>query len=125
MGLTIGNKDMSIDITYSGFMHLRQHLANCFSKKFGEDYLAFIKGELRELNTGDYDMDDDIADFFFAADCNGKIPYKVSAKLYKLIKKDTTDFPIGYGGLHDCAQFHQFKNILHYSAQKRLVISWS
>lgn len=125
MGLSVGCKGMYIDVPYSGFRRLRMYLAEKYGKGFGYDYLSAIEGKIDSLDLSKYDMTEEVADFFFTDDCDGKINYKVAKILYHKIEHDTKNFMIGYSGRKDCAYFSDFKEILKESSKRRINIYWN
>lgn len=124
MGLSVGCKGKYIDITYFGFDKLRKHLADSYGG-FGRDYKLALDGKLDAIDIGKYGMTKEVADFFFAYDCEGKINYKVAKSLYSKIEHDNNDFVIGYCGRTDCAHFSDFKDILKESSKRRINVYWN
>ena len=99
MGLTIyaNNEPISFDMGGGGFFDLRLNICKIFDKELGEVYseipLAFgihneINKRINEILSDDRfsDDDEDIVDFLFASDCEGKISHKTCKKIYDLIK---------------------------------------
>ena len=113
MGLTITSKikncNIELDGGYGMFMVLRQAIAKLYDKEFGEHYetlsKCFFKEHFDEFNKKANeilrndrfkDEDEDIVDFLYMSDCNGKIGYKTCKKLYNLLKYYKSDVPLRY-----------------------------
>lgn len=139
MGLTIRNKNTSIDMGYGGFYNLRKNIAGIYSPSFKELYeewtgplfindLSDEEGNKRlaELYKQKIltDEDDIVLDFLFASDSEGKISVKGCKRLYAIIKDYDDDILYGYCGRKDCAKFKDFKNIVAECAKNRWVLSW-
>ena len=137
MRITIRNKNKSIDMGYGGFFNLRKNIAGIFSPDFKEFYEEWTKPsskitdeegnfKLMEFyNKGVFnDNDDDILNFLFASDCDGKISAKTCKKLYNRIRDYDDNILYGYIGRPDCAKFSDFKEIVADCAKNHLVLSW-
>ena len=101
MGVTLtANKSAySFDMGAGGFFNLRANIADLFDEQFGEHYRKLlqcydqIEYEEHDRIANEIlshprfrDEDEDILDFLYASDCDGKIEYKTCGKLYRLIK---------------------------------------
>ena len=98
MGVTITckNPKYSFDMGYGGFFNLRKNIAIALDEEFGnhystltschspQDYTNFDNIANRMIS--EKDLDDDILDFLFQSDCDGKINYRTCKKIYELIK---------------------------------------
>lgn len=100
MGITITTTKpkYTFDMGYGGFRNLRTNIALAINKEFGKNYAAIvycnskesyeendrIANELiKKYNLSKYD---DILDFLYSSDCDGKISYKTCKHIYDLIK---------------------------------------
>lgn len=101
MGLTLTTKDkeISFNMSASGFFRLRYNIALAYDEEFAKQYaklpyclsdeeskeiIACINKILQDDRFSD--EDNDLLDFFFASDCEGEASYKVCEKMYHLIK---------------------------------------
>lgn len=103
MGLTLRNNvktcHIELDGGYGMLLTIRKEVAKQWDKEFGEHY-----GTLGQYRTDDewkiFDKrtneilcherfkgeDEDLVDFLFQSDCDGKIGYKTCKKIYDLLK---------------------------------------
>ncbi len=101
MGITITatNSHYEFDMGYGGFFNLRKNIALALDKEFGENYgllaLCFTKEQFKEndkkaeniINSKHLDEKyEDVLDFLYGSDCEGKASYKTCKKIYDLIK---------------------------------------
>lgn len=139
MGLTITakNEEMSFDMSASGFFRLRYNIALAYDKEFAkqyeqilychtpEDYKQFNDKVNKILSDDRFsDDDEDLLNFFFMSDCNGKISYKTCRKIYELIKDiDFTGKTIVYSAYSDGKDYEHFKKFLKncYSHRKNMI----
>lgn len=137
MGITIRNKENSIDMGCGGFMNLRRNIANLLSKEFGDLYKEWCKSfspitdeEGNKILKTFYrdgilsDEDDVIIEFLFASDLEGKITAKGCKRLYELIKDYDDNILYGYAMHPNCAKFADFKEIIKESAKHNWVVQW-
>lgn len=135
MGVTISNKNHSIDLSYSGFARLRDTIADLLNPEFGDLYKKWTSLEMSDeignkLLNNLYkdkkltDEDDPIIKFLFAPDYHGKIPAKDCKILYNLIKDYDNNIKYGYIGRPDCAVFKDFKNIIETSSKNKWIVTW-
>lgn len=137
MGVTIGNKEKSIDMGYGGFYNLRKTIAGLLSEEFRNLYEEWtsMNGSINDeegnrLLDNLYkrgiltDDDDIIIDFLFASDCGGKLSAKGCKRLWKLIKDYDDNIVYGYIGRPDRAMFKDFKEIIKTSAENKWVVKW-
>lgn len=137
MGVTIRNKNNSIDMGYAGFFNLRKTIAGIYSEQFKRLYDAWCRpfggipdDEGNERLAKLYekgilsDEDDVVLDFLFAPDAGGKISAKGCKRLWQVIKDYDDKILYGYQGRPDCAMFKDFKNIVEDCAKNRLVLTW-
>jgi len=97
--ITSNHKDaISLDGGYSLMFKLRSKIANAYDKEFGKHYETLTSGYGKEFyekfdkKTNEIlsherfkQEDEDIIDFLFAPDTDGKISYKTCKKIYDLI----------------------------------------
>ena len=137
MGLTIRNKESSIDMGSGGFCRLRETIAGILSEEFKDLYVSwtslsnpisddegnerlkalFEKRALKE-------EDAPVLDFLFKPDSEGKLSPKECKRLYSLIKDYDNNILYGYVGRPDCARFRDFKAIVEECAKNRWVLVW-
>lgn len=138
MGLTITakNEKMSFDMSASGFFRLRYNIALAYDKEFAklyeqefychtpEDYEQ-LNDKLNKLLSDDrFSDDEDLINFFFMSDCNGKISYKTCGKIYELIKDiDFTGKTFIYSAYSDGKDYEHFKKFLNncYSHRRNMI----
>ena len=114
MGVDIRTKRKSISMGYGSFMVFRTQVARAFSREFGYRYRKYLDdsmkaymhidsdAELARLDKeyNEYlktvDIDDDIVDFLFQSDCEGKITYKTARKIRDLCMKSNYEGKFGY-----------------------------
>lgn len=72
------------------------------------------------------DEDEDILNFLFASDCEGKISYKTCKKIYDLIKDvDFGGRTFTYMAYSDGKDYERFKEFLRECYRKRTCMRWS
>lgn len=137
MGVTIQNKQKSIDMGCGGFSNLRNTIAGLLSKEFQTLYIEWTKpfssitneegnkmlSKLYEDNILT-DNDDILLDFLFASDCGGKLSIKGCKRLHNLIKDYDDNILYGYIGRKDCAKFKDFKEIVELCVKNKWIMSW-
>ena len=110
MGLTLRNnvKDCHIELDggYSILRTIRIEVAKQYDEELGKYYQLFYDesdkqkyiNKLNNLLKNDRfkDEDNDLLDFLFASDCEGKIGYKTCKKVYDLIKNSTNNCCLRY-----------------------------
>ena len=137
MGITIGNRNRTLDMGYGGFYNLRRNIAGIYSEEFKSLYEAWCSPvgrlsneegneQLAELYSRGILCDDDdiVLDFLFASDSDGKISVKGCRRLYEVIADYDDDICYGYIARPDCAKFIDFKKIVEDCAKNRLVLKW-
>lgn len=140
MGITLfaTNSTYSFDMGYGGFFNLRTNLAKAFDEEFGELYAALRYCKQPE----DYEFfdkicndmlsderfkeeDNDIIEFLFMPDSDGKIKYRTCGKLYNLIKDiDFKDEIFVYGTHSDGKDYEYLKEFLHECYSHRRNMRW-
>lgn len=121
---------------YGGFNNLRKNIAIAWDKELGETYGDMVMCMLHPkeyderinrilANDRFKDEDEDILDFLFASDCNGKCGYKTCGKIYNLIK----DIDFGkkiftYRAYSDGNDYEKLKLFLKECYQKRRMMVW-
>ncbi len=129
MGITISSKRHSCDMGYGGFGRFRNVVAEKVSKKFSEHYVSmdkpevmFLSGSSRDDFFKKYDatteelieqkeVTEEVANFLYQTDCNGKIDRKQAKEIYSLIKECDDNISFGYSGRKDCAKMSDLKSI--------------
>jgi len=129
MGVTISSKRYSCDMGYMGFNRFRNAVAEKVSDKFGEHYASLDKADVMILCGNNRDnffkkynaitnelveqkeVTEEVANFLYQADCNGKIDRKQSKEIYSLIKECDGNISFGYSGRSDCTRMSDLKNI--------------
>lgn len=142
MGINIYNNSKKSSIELSGgygmFIKIRERVANAWDKEFGrhystlkycyhkEDYKRFNeKGNEILMNERFKDEDNDILDFLFASDCEGKISYKTCKKVYELIKDIIEpDLVLRYE-YYSNNDWEDFKQLLQDCYKYRTCMYWS
>lgn len=131
MGINLHNKDYSMDMGYGQFYMLRMTIAKVFDKDFAvlyENVCRTIFGptqaEIDALNEyiANHNLDNDIVEFLFMPDSDGKISSKTCRHLYKLVKDYNDDYRYGYIGANN--SFEYFKEMLHDCATKHRKLFW-
>lgn len=122
--ITANNSKTTFNCGYGGFMNLRNNIASAFDKEFGELYknllLYITENEINGYNekvnkilSERFKDDEDIINFLFASDCEGKISYKTCKKIYDLIKNiDFGKKIFTYAAHSDGKDYEKFKNFL-------------
>ena len=102
MGVTITatNAKCDFDMGYAGFLNLRKNIALALDEEFGNSYAAWC---MSYISSGDfewkakiseriinkkclYEEYDDVLDFLFMSDTEGKISYKTCRKISGLLE---------------------------------------
>ena len=113
MGLTIRSKikncNIELDGGYGMLLTIREEVAKLYDKEFGEHYetlsKCFLKEHFDEFNKKANeilrddrfkDEDEDIVDFLFQSDCDGKISYKTCKKVYDILQESTNNCCLRY-----------------------------
>lgn len=138
MGICLTSKksEYSFDMGYGGFHNLRANIASAWDEELGAVYkdtaMAMLqpKEYTKKINAVLADErfkneDEDIVDFLFASDCDGKCGYKTCGKIYNLIK----DIDFGgkiftYAAYSDGKDYEDFKLFLKECYQKRRTMIW-
>lgn len=140
MGVTIyaHNGSRCFDGGAGGFMSLRTNIAKAWDKDFGEhyetlrqchseeDYKRFDKKTNQMLNDNRFKQEDeDIVDFLFQSDIEGKISHKTCKKLYLLIKDiDFHGKIFTYAAFSDGKDYEYFKEFLLECYSHRRMLRW-
>ena len=140
MGITItaNNSKYSFNMGYGGFFNLRTNLAKAYDEEFGELYsalrfckrkavYAFFDKVCNDMLSDERfkEEDNDIIDFLFMPDSDGKIRYRTCGKLYNLIK----DIDFGDKRFQFCKyskgnDYEQFKVFLKECYSHRRNLRW-
>lgn len=134
--LTSRKSHYSFDMGYGGFHNLRKNIASAWDEELGEAYGDTVmcvthpkeyNERINRIIANDRfkDEDEDILDFLFASDCNGKCGYKTCWKIYNLIK----DIDFGkkiftYAAHSDGNDYEDLKLFLKECYQKRRMMIW-
>ena len=101
MGLVLKSKGSQIELEggYAMLFKIRSRVAMAWDKEFGEHYktslMCISKDNFKEFDKRTNEIlkkeifkneDEDLIDFFFASNCGGKCRYRISKKIYDLIK---------------------------------------
>ena len=140
MGVTIGNNKKSIDLSYGGFNRLRTKVAYLANEDLGKFYDELNKslslfGKEREVFLEKYDerlakadeefqVSEELLDFLYASDCEGKITPKQCRHIYKVIKDYNDNLIYGYAGREDGATFEDFKTIVYDCTKRNVQLRW-
>lgn len=123
MGVSISAKNSKYDFNmgYIGFFWLRKNIATALDKNFGDNYKNLISCHTQEdfkehdrianMIIEKNELDEDIVEFLYAPDTNGKISYKVCKKIYDLIKDidfGNEHFRYGAYAHNDYEEFKEF-----------------
>lgn len=139
MGVTIGTNRIEISMGYGSFSRFRRGVAKAFSQEFGEAYNSYIDKSLRIYISGteeelkkldkkfnDYlktvDIDNDIVDFLFQPDCEGKIGYKTAGKIRDLCRISKSDEYFGYD--RDRRSMSEMAEIFNDAYKHRCQVKW-
>ena len=113
MGVYLGTKRIEIGMGYGTFMQFRKEVANAVSEAFGATFSQYLSDSMEAYFKGDkakakelekqFDeyvsvagIDEDVVDFLFLPDCEGKIDYKVARKIRDLCRKSKCEESFGY-----------------------------
>lgn len=139
MGVTIYAKgvERSFGCGYIGFEHLRSRICEVYDKDFCNVYSDMTLAVMHKkewvtkinaiLEIKQFpDEDEDILNFLFASDCEGKISYKTCKKIYDLIKDvDFGGRTFTYMAYSDGKDYENFKEFLRECYRKRTCMRWS
>ena len=145
MGYTIyaNGSAHSFDGGMGGFRSLRQNIAKAWDEEFGKhyetlahcysdkDYERFdaetsrILSQDRFEDNGGKANDQDVLEFLFASDCEGKISHRTCKKIYDLIKDIDFDGKIfTYAGHSDGNDYAKLKEFLCECYTHRRKLRW-
>lgn len=127
MGITIRSKRHSCDMGYIGFNRFRETVAKQLNNEFSAHYVKLsdvimLCGKERKEYFEKYDaktnelvnsniVTDEVANFLYQCDCEGKIDRKQAKQVYQLIKDCDDNIILGYIGRKDCAKMSDMKKI--------------
>ena len=122
-----------MDMGYGSFRNLRVVIARLLNEEFGNNYNNIIYCHTpKDIERNDkkaeefirkYRLDEDIVNFLYMTDCEGKIDYKTCRKIYDLVKDYDDDKMYGYVQANN--SFKYFKQMLLDCATKRRMLFWS
>ena len=138
MGLTLRNNvkdcDIELDGGYSILRTIRIEVAKQYDEEFGNYYQLFYDGydrkkyinKLNNLLKDDRfkDEDNDLMEFLFASDCEGKIGYKTCKKVYDLIKNSDNDCCLRYV-IYSKNDWNDLRELLLSCYKHRANLYWS
>lgn len=143
MGVTIKCKKTGrgIDLGYSGFMRLRNKVAELMGEPFYEHYkklydappLMRLDEEKKFYTEWDTeairmvrekDLPVKVVNFLLESDCDGKIRYGACKEILKVIGDYDDNICYGYAGRSDCAMFRDFKVILQDCVDNKCDMVW-
>ena len=129
MGITISSKRYSCDMGYGGFGRFRNVIAKQISEKVYSHYYClsepetmFLSGKKKDDFFKEYDakteelvkqgeLTEEIANFLYQPDCEGKVNRNQAKEIYELIKDCYDNIVFGYIGRADCAKMSDLKKI--------------
>lgn len=142
MGVALGNCKNMIALGYFGFQRLRSKVAELLDEEFGNRYKDIpdvqrqayqsdnsekvweaYNNQLNEIIDRKH-LNDNVLDFLFQADCNGKLSYKACRSLYSIIKDYDDDVIYGYSGQKNPVKFADFKAIVEDCCKHRRQLIW-
>ena len=142
MGIALGNCKNMIALGHFGFQRLRSKVAELLDEEFGNRYKDIpdiqrqayqsdssekvwevYNNQLNEIIDRNH-LDDNVLEFLFQPDCNGKLSYKVCRSLYNVIKDYDDDIIYGYSGQKNPAKFADFKAIVEDCYKHRRQLIW-
>lgn len=139
MGVTIGSKRYSCDMGYGGFCRFRNAVAEKTNNEFYKHYLELSSPEAMcsfgserkkyfekyDIKTKEYVeqklVTEEVSNFLYQSDCEGKIDRKQAKQIYELIKECDDNTSFGYSGRKDCANMADMKNIF----SDKTKVEWS
>lgn len=138
MGLTLRNNvkdcDIELDGGYSILRTIRIEVAKQYDEEFGNYYQLFYDGydrkkyinKLNNLLKDDRfkDEDNDLMEFLFASDCEGKIGYKTCKKVYDLIKNSDNNCCLRYA-IYSKNDWNDLRELLLSCYKHRANLYWS
>lgn len=143
MGVTIKCKKSGrdIDLGYSGFMRLRNKVAELMGEPFYSHYKKLYdapplmrpdeeKKFYTEWDTEairlitENDIPVKVVNFLLKSDCDGKIRYGACKEILKVIGDYDDNICYGYAGRSDCAMFRNFKVILQDCVDNKCDMVW-
>ena len=139
MGITISSSKRSLDMGFFGFGRFRIDVAKQTNDDFYEHYKTMYDAQMlfgidREVFFEEFDkktkefekkgiVKQEVLDFLFQSDCEGKISKTQAKMIYDLIKDIPNDIIYGYSGREDCAKSEHMKKLFKdcYSNSKQIV----
>ena len=137
MGVTISatNSSYDFDMGYGGFFNLRKNIAYALDKQFGKAYENYIHCHTKEegdendrlcemyIEAQGLEKEyEDVLDFLYASDCDGKISYKtckkiadllepcmptLKTKIFRYVKYAHNDYEEFIAFLKECYRYHR------------------
>lgn len=132
MGVHIfaNNSPYSLDMAYSAFSRLRDRIATLLDEEFGSNYsrLCYSKEDYENHDKvanrliSEKNLDEDIVEFLYQSDCDGKISYKTCKKILDLVAD--AEFVTCYMGFYDASRAHDFQELLQDCYSHRRSLRW-
>lgn len=142
MGITLTNRNHSIDLGYAGFNKLRNTIASCLDSEFAELYKELDKSHhykekgfsSEEEFFADHDrkvlnlckkkqLDAEVVNFLYRSDADDtSVSAKTCRHIWKYIKDYDDNIIYGYAARIDRAMFKDFKKIVEECTKKRWVM---
>ena len=129
MGITISSKRYGCDMGYGGFGRFRNIVAEKVNEKVYSHYSCLSETETMFLSGNKSDeffdkynaktedlikqgeLTEEIANFLYQPDCEGKVNRNQAKEIYELIKDCDDNIVFGYIGRADCAKMSDLKKI--------------
>lgn len=142
MGVTIWNKNRSVECGYGGFMNLRQKVADLTSPEIGtfyrklDDAPSFTPERAKFFEQYDKDLQVlsnklkkepkklRILDFLYQSDCEGKAGVWTCRAIWEVIKDYDDNYCYGYAGRSDCMMWSDFKQIVQDCIEAKTPLRW-
>lgn len=141
MGITIYSKNISNDLGYGGFYHLRKTIASLCPTELKEHYMLltdhYFDIQLEDPGFKKYDAKTEkiyqlyrkdygkVIDFLWTPDTDCTLTYGTAKQLMKVIADYDNDIIYGYSGRGDSAmKFKDFKDILKDAVDTKSSWGW-
>ena len=143
MGVTIWNKNRSVECGYAGFINLKQTVADLTSPEIGAFYRKLFNAapscvleraeffeqygeELKALNDRLKKEPKKlrILDFLYQSDCDGKVDVWTCRAIWDVVKDYDDDYCYGYAERPDCMMWSDFKQIVQDCIETKTPLRW-
>lgn len=138
MGVTIGTRRCGISMGYGSFFRFRVAVASSINSVVGWVYESYVKESIKSLYRNDtcvkglakkmsetftkFSVDEDIVDFLFQPDCDGRISYTTARKIRDLCKISKSDETFGYD--RDRRSMSEMAEIFNDGYKHRCQVKW-